>query len=180
MADVDSHGATLFRVCDARFPFLWTSVDQPAARWHDLGEGPCHYLATTAKGAWAEVIRHEAIAEPDDLEDLQRALWAAEAPRPSATPDLRADVMTGDESTYAECRAAAREVRAAGGRGIVAPSAALLSASAERVTLEASGLLTEDTCPSQVVVLFAPVKVIGTPLAEGRCSPDVLKDVRPL
>jgi hypothetical protein len=68
----------------------------------------------------------------------------------------------------------------AGGRGFVAPSAALHSGSAERVTLEVSGLFAESIYPSQVVVLFAPVEVVGTPLAEGHCSPEVLEDIRPL
>ncbi len=176
MAESSSAGrARLFRACDVRFPFLWTSAEQSPGRWHGPGEGPCHYLTTSAKGAWAEVIRHEAITEPEDLEDLRRALWAVEAPLPEATPELANDVMTGDSSTYPQCQAAAREFRAKGVRGLVAPSAALLSGLAEQLTLEESGRFVEESYPSEVVALFAPVRIVGTQLAEGSCAASVLR-----
>lgn len=169
-----------YRACDVRFPFVWTSDTQPAARWHGAGEGPCHYLTTTPKGAWAEVIRHEAITDPDDLEDLERALWEVIGPMPTEAPPLPAAVMTGGVSTYPRCQAAARAIRNAGNKGLVAPSAALLSGTAELLSVTTSGDITESSISSQVVVLFAPIEFVGLPLAEGHCGPDVLPDVRPL
>ena len=49
----------VFRQADPRYPFLWSDVSQPAARWHAVGEGPAHYFADTPDGAWAELLRHE-------------------------------------------------------------------------------------------------------------------------
>src|SRR5436190_1844945 len=69
-----------FRHADPRFPFLWESAAQPAARWHDDGDGPVQYFADTPNGAWADFLRHEAIVDPDDLATIQRAIWAVEIP----------------------------------------------------------------------------------------------------
>lgn len=170
----------LYRSCDKRFPFVWTTDDQPEARWHGPGEGPCHYLATSPKGAWAEVIRHEGITGPDDLEDLDRALWEVMTPTPTSRPELSDEVLVGGRSTYPQCQTEARRLRNAGARGLVAPSAALLSRGAEIVTVDESGMTSTSTYPSEVVVLFAPNRIQGIELAEGHYGADILGDVRPL
>jgi hypothetical protein len=170
--------ARLYRSCDRRFLYVWTTDDQPEARWHGPGEGPCHYLTTSPKGAWAEVIRHEGINEPDDLEDLERALWEITAPMPTSRPELSEEVLTGGPSTYLQCQKEARRLRDGGARGLVAPSAALLSRRAEVVTVDESGLTSESASPSEVVVLFAPTRLLGIELAEGHCNAAILSDVR--
>jgi hypothetical protein len=175
-----SDNARLYQSCDRRFLFVWTTDDQPEARWHGLGEGPCHYLATSPKGAWAEVIRHEAITEPEELEDLDRALWQVGAPTPTSRPQLSDAVLVGGQATHPQCQAEARRLRNAGARGLVAPSAALLSRSAEIVTVDESGMTSTKIYPCEVVVLFAPVQVVGIELAEGHYSAEILDDVRPL
>ncbi len=168
-----------FRVCDRRFPFLWATADQPSARWHDVGEGPCHYLATTPKGACAEVLRHEHITDLEDLLDLELSLWAVDAPAPEGVPRLAGDVLIGDESSYPACRAEARRLQAAGAKGLTAPSAAVLSGEAEQFTVSASGVLTSGRAKTETFVLFAaPLGLVGMPLAEGHPEPSVLGDVR--
>jgi RES domain len=116
----------LFRACDPRFPFLWESEAQPAARWHREGEGPVHYFADTPVGAWAEFLRHEAITDPADLAGVERSLWAVEVRRRRYTaPRLDPAVLTGGEDTYDACRSEATRLRRRGVRGLKAPSAAL-------------------------------------------------------
>lgn len=173
--------AEFFRACDRRFPFLWATQDQPPARWHDAGDGPCHYLATTAKGAWAEVVRHEHVTELEDLLDLELSLWSVEAPVPAVAPVLPLDVLTGDETTYPACRAEAQRLQAAGAVGLRAPSAALISGEAEQFGVGAGGTYVEAKVPSETVVVFGPPRgLVGMPLAEGHPDPSVLGDVRHL
>lgn len=120
-----------FRNCDRRFPFLWESSNQPAARWNRADDGPVQYLADTPDGAWAEFLRHEEIVDEADLIGVSRALWAIEVDTDDLdTPDLPFETLTGDPSTYPRCQAEARRLRDSGSPGITAPSAALTTGSA--------------------------------------------------
>jgi hypothetical protein len=118
----------VYRHADPRFPFLWESPEQPAARWHGPGEGPVQYFADTPDGAWAEFLRHEGIAEESDLANVRRALWAIEAPDElrAMAPRVPEAVLTGGIGTYEECRKEARRLRGRGAAALRAPSAALL------------------------------------------------------
>lgn len=131
-----------FRHVDSRFPFLWETAAQPAARWHGTGEGPCQYLADSPDGAWAEFLRHEEITDPLDLSGIERSLWAVEVdddviddaqkvvePTSNAAPVDPGDLF-GDESTYGACQVYARSARADGRNELLAPSAALLPGAA--------------------------------------------------
>jgi hypothetical protein len=74
----------VFRVCDSRFPFLWTAGGaswQRPARWHGAGDGPVQYFTDTPSGAWAELLRHEEITDPADLAGISTRLRAAGAVR---------------------------------------------------------------------------------------------------
>src|SRR5690606_33363278 len=74
--DRDAGHLTLYRTTDPSYPFIWESDKQPPARWHGKGEGPAHYFATTPEGAWAELLRHEGITDPEDLKGFrERAIW---------------------------------------------------------------------------------------------------------
>lgn len=116
-----------FRHADPRYPFLWERTAQPAARWHASGEGPAHYFSDTPDGAWAELLRHEEITEPDDVAGIRRALWAVDlGDEPPERPALPLELSTGAPGTYERCQAEARRLRARGAAGITAPSAALL------------------------------------------------------
>jgi hypothetical protein len=170
-----------YRVCDRRYPFLWATREQPPGRWHDSGEGPCHYLATTPKGAWAEAVRHSGITDEDDLEDLELALWEVRVIPPVDVPTLDEATMTGGEWSYAACRAEARRRRAAGSVGFVAPSAAVLSGRAEVYAVGTGGQYVTEHVPTGTIVLFgAPDDLVGIPSAEGHPDPTILDDVRSL
>lgn len=104
-----------FRHADPRYPFLWESSDQPAARWHAAGDGPAHYFSDTPDGAWAEFLRHEEILDPADLPTIRRAVWAVDLGEPTlARPVLGRDVVTGGHASYPACQAEARRLRRRG------------------------------------------------------------------
>ena len=87
----------VYRNADPRFPFLWENADQPAARWHGMGEGPVQYFADTPDGAWAEFVRHEGITQETELVNVRRSLWAIELPDdlPAETPALPVRILKG-------------------------------------------------------------------------------------
>ena len=170
-----------YRACDRRFPFLWTDASQAPGRWHGAGEGPCHYLSTTAKGAWAEILRHGAIDELEDLLDLELVMWELEVPVPTGRPELSSDVLTGGTSSYPACRDEARRLREAGHGSLSAPSAALVSGEAEYFGVVGGTQVVRGIVPSQTFAFFGvPDALVGMPAAEGHPDPDVLDDVRPL
>lgn len=92
------------------------------------------YLADTPAGAWAELIRHEAITDPADLADVRRALWAVEVGGDEMADASRARlshaVTTGGVDSYRRCQAHAERLRASGATALKAPSAALLAGAA--------------------------------------------------
>jgi len=171
-----------FRQCDPRFPFLWEGSSQPAGRWHAEGEGPAHYFADTPDGAWAEFLRHEEITDPADLATIRRAIWAVDlGEAPAVRPDVPAEIVAGDCSTYERCQAAARQVRATGQQRLIAPSAALLPGGARGRRVESGGGDTPQR-DGHVIVLFGEpglLKLEGWPAAlAGTPSPDLLPRVR--
>jgi hypothetical protein len=170
-----------FRNADTRWPFLWEDAAQPAARWHDAGEGPAHYLADTPDGAWAEFVRYEEIDDPADLAGVRRNLWAIEVPddEPFARPALPAETLRGLE-TYAECRAEARSLRSQGASALEAPSAALVDGGA-RGQYVRDGLVEAEERSGRVLVLFGRRPDLrGWLCAEGRPSERLVALVRPL
>lgn len=171
----------VFRHADSRFPFLWEREDQPPARWHGEGDGPAQYFSDTPDGAWAELLRHEEIVDPEDLTTITRALWAAEIPdeEPQARPELPAGVLLGDTRTYASCRDEARRLRDEGVTRLVAPSAALLPGDARGWKVD-DGLIPGSPRDGQTIVLFGRrPEVVGWHAAfEGRPSGDILNKVR--
>ncbi len=174
-----------FRHCDHRFPFLGERYDQPAARWHGEGEGPVQYLADTPDGAWAELLRHEEITDADDLQDIERDLWAVDLPpdkRPTATPDLPAAILQGGLDSYDACQAEAMRLRATGLDRFVAPSAALLPGTAGGWRVEHGTWQPGDPRDGVVVVLFGrrPDLAGWCASSRGRPSRRVLPKVRHL
>jgi hypothetical protein len=144
----------VFRHADPRFPFLWEVADQPAGRWHAVGEGPTHYFAETPDGAWAEFLRHEGITDSTDLAQVHRAIWAVELPsEPLARPRLPQRVLRGGLDSYERCQREARRLRAAGARGIEALSAAVVPGSSSGWTV-AGGLRHAAARDERVFVLF--------------------------
>lgn len=171
----------VFRQADPRYPFLWSDASQPPARWHGEGEGPVHYLADTPDGAWAELLRHEEIEDPDDAATLRRALWAIDigddAPRPVNLP---MSALTGGIDTYRTCQEYARRVRARGARRIVAPSAALVPGGAAGRQVSGGVERSPEAQTGRVIVIFdRPDGLIGWRAVErGAPPPDLLPRVR--
>jgi hypothetical protein len=169
-----------FRQVDARYPFLWEEVSQPAGRWHADGEGPAHYFADTPDGAWAEFLRHEEIDDPADLETIRRQMWAVEiGERPAERVDLPLDILTGGLDTHARCQQRARALRAKGVDRLVATSAALLPGGARGRRVSA-GVQPGDPRDGVVIVIFGvPEGLLGWVAAvDGRPPEDLLPRVR--
>ncbi len=174
-----------FRHCDPRYPFLWQTAEQPAARWHGAGEGPVNYFADTPNGAWAEFLRHECITDVADLEGVRRSLWAVEWPDVSAAdvvqPALPTSLLFGNEGSYAACQAAARLARTSAQAWLKAPSAALLPGQARGWT--AAPALARETSAREgwVWVHYGPCTFVGWLVVEaGRPPAVVVAMVRPL
>jgi RES domain len=171
----------VFRQTDSRYPFLWESAQQPPGRWHGPGEGPAHYFADTPDGAWAELLRHEEITDPEDLATIRRQLWAVEIGDAPAEP-VRVDerTATGGAASYASCQAEARRLRALGVRRLRVPSAALQPGGA-RGTVVRDGPQPGPDRDGEVVVVFGPPgSITGWVAAEGRPPDDLLTRVRHL
>lgn len=176
----------LYRTTHPYYPFIWESDEQPPARWHDEREGPVHYFATTPEGAWAELLRHEEISDPEDLKGLsERAMWIVQlsaAPSDTAyldAPNLDEAALTGGQGTYAACREEARRLRARGSTGFITPSAALGPGGAVKYSV--SGGVQLEPLDSSVVVLFGPRPDLTAQLAgTGRPASRLLEHVRQL
>lgn len=174
-----------FRHADPRYAFLWESEAQPAARWHAAGNGPVQYLADTPAGAWAELIRHEAITDPEDLADVTRALWTVEVPDGETlggkAPALPPAVLTGGTNTYPQCQAEAARLRGTGATALVAPSAALVDGAAAPDRTD-GGLRPGPAADGTVLALFGPRPDLdGWRVVDGgRLDPALLAVARPL
>jgi hypothetical protein len=108
---------------------------QSSARWHRRGEGYAQYLSLEPPGAWAELIRYEAITDVARAASYRRRLWLL-----FVREHEIADLSTFDRyddcgldpriavGGHAASRELADELRAAGFRGLLSPSAALAGA----------------------------------------------------
>ena len=120
-----------FRVCDRRYPFLWSGAGQGSGRWNRTGDQPVHYLASTPTVAWAEWIRHQEITDPGDLAGVAAALWAVLIPQEWGTKDLDSVALHLDQ--VLDTSPSAQDARLAlvghlkkqGAQGLLAPTAAL-------------------------------------------------------
>jgi hypothetical protein len=149
--------STWFRHADPRFPFLWETPPQPAARWHATDDGPATYCCSTPDGAWAELLRHEEITEPDDLAGLARRMWAVEVPdtvtATAVHPGLSDELLLGGVATYPACQSEARRARDEGATALLSPSAALRPGAARGQRVE-GGLREAADRDGDVLVLF--------------------------
>lgn len=129
-----------FRQVARHYPPLWhpgsraRPTNQPSGRWHRAGEGYAQYFALDTDGAWAEQLRYEGIRTEAQLlaGDYRVRLWRCsihereiadlssfdEIERVSLDPEMFL------EDEHDRCQELADELRAAGFRGLVTPSAA--------------------------------------------------------
>jgi len=128
-------------------PPLWhgagsTTLSQESGRWHREGESLVQYLALSSDGAWAERVRNRAIRTEARRRRDRRSLWqlrvSAQRIADLSTFDawdacgLDPAIAVGD---HADSQALASELRRAGYRGVLSPSAALDVAGAVNLTL---------------------------------------------
>ena len=172
-----------FRHCDPRYPFLWTTPDQPPARWHAAGEGPANYFCDTPEGAWAEFLRHEEIVDAQDLAGVRRSLWAVALPADDyRQPQLGADTLHGGLASHGVCQIEAHRLRALGATRLQAPSAALMPGTAGGWRVRGATLERAPAGRDGLVwVLYGTVTVVGWMAAQAAAPPEsVLPLVRPL
>lgn len=161
-----------FRHCDPRFPFLWQTATQPAARWHAAGAGPANYFSDTPVGAWAEFLRHEEIDDPADLAGVRRSLWAVELPDDGwARPNLPEAILFGGLDSYPACQAEARHLRAAGADRIEVRGAALLPGAAAGWVADPLQRTADSARDGSVRVIFGPCRLVGWIAVDGGAPP---------
>ena len=129
-----------YRQASPDWPPLYHAAGEPApsqvsGRWHRQGEDYAQYLSLEPLGAWAELVRYDAIRTVARAHAYHRRLWLC-----FIREHELADLSTFD--AYQECgldpatavgdhaasQALADELRAAGYRGLLSPSAALAGA----------------------------------------------------
>jgi hypothetical protein len=129
---------TACRQAGTGFPPLWLpplrshSKPQPSGRWHNEGECYAQYFALGEDASWAELIRYEGIRTEAQRRHLRFRLWRMAIEEWDIADLATFDIIqasglipaefVNDDHTY--CRELATELRAAGFRGILAPSAA--------------------------------------------------------
>lgn len=138
---------TAYRHVADGVPPLWhgagsTTLRQESGRWHREGETLAQYLALSSDGAWAERVRYESIRTEARRRRERRSLWqlrvAAERIADLSTFDaweacgLDPAIAVGDHDAS---QALSQELRRAGYRGVLSPSAALDVAGAVNMTL---------------------------------------------
>jgi hypothetical protein len=129
---------TCFRQVSPEWPPLYHNAgtpapDQESGRWHREGEGYAQYLALSPLGAWAECARYYSLRSPVHARNMKRDLWLVFV-RERRIADLssfdRYDACGLDPAIavgpdHGACQSLADDLRAAGFRGVLSPSAAL-------------------------------------------------------
>lgn len=129
-----------FRQVAPQWPPLYHAAGEPipsqsSGRWHRVGEDYAQYLSLEPLGAWAELVRFEGIRGASRAEQYRRRLWLVLV-REHDVADLSSferlaacgldpRLAVGE---HEPAQALARELRDAGYRGLLAPSAALVGA----------------------------------------------------
>jgi RES domain-containing protein len=130
---------TCFRQVSPEWPPLYhnagvPTADQESGRWHREGEGYAQYLALAPLGAWAECARYYSLRSPEQAREMRRDMWLVFV-RETRIADLstfdRYDAggldpaIAVEPHTVGRSQALADELRDAGFRGVLSPSAAL-------------------------------------------------------
>jgi hypothetical protein len=182
-----------FRQTSPDWPALYHNAgapkpDQQSGRWHREGECYAQYLALSPLGAWAECARYYSLRSHEQAREMKRNLWLVFV-RETRIADLssfdRYDacglapvVAVGD---YAASQALGDELRFAGFRGVLSPSAALPGV----VNLTVFGeryeriLLTDVTAwPNPDVDAWLPVQAVveEAPVPASLCAETVFRN----
>lgn len=134
--------ATTYDTC------LWVSPNSRPGRWNDPGKGTiAQYCSLDVASAIAEMVRSENLREPEDARELLVSVWEMRIDEGAvvdySTPALAEQQGFAWESllsdSWRDCQAEGQRIVAAGGRGVLAPSAAF----PQGVTLTVFGPRTE-------------------------------------
>jgi len=178
-----------FRVCDRRYPFLWSAPGQKAGRWNQTGDAPpVLYLASSPLVAWAEWLRGQDINDPEDLEGVAAALWAVVIPEAwteAQLPEVELSndvVMATDPQAIERRRQAMKTHKEKGAMGLRAPSAAMQDPSTHPCRRCSDGEEADDVLPetAAVLVLWCGAEQLAgwACVKEGRPSAEVLPFIR--
>lgn len=177
-----------FRVCDRRYPFLWSGPGQRSGRWNEQGNEPVHYLASSPLVAWAEWLRGQEITEPEDLDGVAAALWAALIPESWSDAELpEVDlpieaVLATDAGARQRRQQAIEHHKAKGALGLRAVSAAMQDPFTHPCRRCSDAVETDDSLsePPQVFVLWCAAKQLAgwACVQAGRPSAELLPFVR--
>lgn len=113
---------------------LWVSPNTRPGRWSHPGDGTvAQYCTLDVASAIAEMVRFEDLREVDDARELRVSIWELRIDEGAiadySTPKRATRQGSNWESlvsdSWDECRAEGMRIMEAGGRGVLAPSAAL-------------------------------------------------------
>jgi RES domain-containing protein len=132
----------VYRQAPGSFPPLWhrgsqrQPTDQPEGRWHSAGAGHIvQYASLDSDGAWAELVRYEGIRTEAQRQaaEIRVQLWQLTVEETDiadlstfdriAACGLDPAEIVAEQHPY--CQALADDLREAGYRGVLAPSAAM-------------------------------------------------------
>jgi len=177
-----------FRVCDRRYPFLWSGPGQRSGRWNEQGNEPVHYLASSPPVAWAEWLRGQEITEPEDLDGVAAALWAVLIPESWSDAELPEmdlpieAVLATDEGARQRRQQAIEHHKTKGALGVRALSAAMQSPFSHPCRRCSDAAEADDSLPEppQVFVLWCAAKQLAgwACVKAGRPSAELLPFVR--
>jgi RES domain-containing protein len=113
---------------------LWVSPNSRPGRWNHPEDGTiAQYCALDVASAMAEMVRYENLREIDDARELRVSIWElridegaiADYSTPERTSKQGVDWSSLLSDSWSYCQAEGRRILAEGGRGVLAPSAAL-------------------------------------------------------
>ena len=113
---------------------LWVSRNSRPGRWSHPEDGTiAQYCTLDVPSAIAEMVRHEDLRQVEETRELRVGIWELRidegAVTDYSTPDraeqqgMAWEALVSD--SWDECRAEGLRIASAGGRGVLAPSAAL-------------------------------------------------------
>jgi RES domain-containing protein len=121
-----------YRYSNYDTPF-WARGNTKPGRWNVPGDGPTQYLSLSTDGAWAELIRAEALSTEDEVAQISMTIWQAEVEQAAVVDysefsgaeaaGFPAEALVDDD--YSRCQREGRRLRERGYMGVIAPSAAL-------------------------------------------------------
>jgi RES domain-containing protein len=113
---------------------LWVSPNSRPGRWSHPEDGTiAQYCTLDIASAIAEMVRNENLREIDDANELRVSVWELRIDE-GAVVDYSTPTRAGQQGfaweplvsdSWEECRAEGERIQVLGGRGVLAPSAAL-------------------------------------------------------